>query len=197
MASYLGGDFLPESYVNLFGGQRFNGFYFGAGASIPLPIIPNFELDMSPIASFAMGINGGIDVRVGANFGSNSVYTAGFNVFLDAFFGGGASMGVACVYGRIGLLLSVGMDGTFYSSGDYEIVGNADMMLSGLVRAGGGACSMSDQCASVTCLYCEIDATLEFGLEGRFTPNSSNFRIVSRVGQQPSKNVYEPPPSNE
>lgn len=197
MASYLGGDFLPETYVNLFGGQRFNGFYFGAGASIPLPIIPNFELDMSPIASFAMGINGGIDVRVGANFGSNSVYTAGFDVFLDAFFGGGASMGVACVYGRIGLLLSVGMDGTFYSSGDYEIVGNADMMLSGLVRAGGGACSMSDQCASVTCLYCEVDATLEFGLEGRFTPNSSNFRIISRVGQQPSKNVYEPPPSNE
>jgi hypothetical protein len=197
MAAQLGGDFLPNSYVNLFGGQRFNGFYFGAGASIPLPIIPNFELDMSPVANFAMGLNGGIDVRVGANFGSNSVYTAGFDVFLDAFFGGGASAGVLCVYGRIGLMISVGMDGTFYSSGNYEIEGSANLLLSGLVRAGGGGCSISDQCANLTCLHCEIDATLEFGLVGNFTQNSSNFRIVSNVGEQPAKNVYEPPPSNE
>lgn len=194
VASHLGGDFLPVAYLNLFGGERFNGFYFGAGASIPLPIIPNFELDMMPVAYFGMGLNGGIDVRFGASFGSNNVYTTGFDVFLDAFFGGGANYGVLCVYGRIGLLFSTGYSGTFYSNGNFDVIVTGQMLLSGKVVAGAGGCSLDSNCENLTCLHCTVEATLEFGLEGLITQSSSDIRIVSRVGSQPEKTVYEPPP---
>ncbi len=191
----LGGNYLPVAYTRLFRGGPFNGFYFNAGASIPIPLIPSFELDLSPIAEFGMSVNMGADVRFGANFGAQDTYGVGFSVFLDAYFGGGANAGLLCVYGRIGAMIGVNMDGVFSTGGNYTITGSGDLALSGFLRVGGGACG-SPQCDDITCPSAEIGGTVQCGVRGTFTNSSTDFDIylVTDAGLG-EKSVHEPPPA--
>lgn len=186
------GDILPPTYRGLFGSGRFNGFYFNAGAQIPLPVIPNFSIDCSPVATLEMGCNGGIDVRFGANFGSGT-YGVGFDTYVDIYMAGGASAGVICAYGRIGLYLTVGLDGVFSTNGNYTITGTGAVQLEGNVTIGGGMCSVP--CNDVTCLHFNVGGTIGLGMQANISNSGSDFRFT--MGSNGTNSQRNDPPPQE
>jgi hypothetical protein len=186
------GDILPPTYRGLFGTGRFNGFYFNAGAQIPLPVIPNFSIDCSPVATLEMGCDGGIDVRFGANFGSGT-FGVGFDTYVDIYMAGGASAGVICAYGRIGLYLTVGLDGVFSTNGNYTITGNGGVQLAGNVTIGGGMCSVP--CNDVTCLHFNVGGTIDLGMQALITNSGSDFRFT--MGSNGTNSQRNDPPPQE
>lgn len=190
---YPSGDLLPPTYLGLFGSGRFNGFYFNAGAQIPLPVIPNFSIDCSPVATLEMGCDGGIDVRFGANFGSGT-FGVGFDTYVDLYMAGGASAGVICAYGRIGLYLTVGLDGVFSTNGNYTITGNGGVQLAGNVTVGGGMCSVP--CNDVTCLHFDVGGTIDLGLQANISNSGSDFRFTMGSNGTSSQRNDPPPQEN-
>ena len=189
---YTSGDLLPPTYLGLFGNGRFNGFYFNAGAQIPLPVIPNFSIDCSPVATLEMGCDGGIDVRFGANFGGGT-YGVGFDTYVDIYMAGGASAGVICAYGRIGLYLTVGLDGVFSTNGNYTITGNGGVQLAGNVTVGGGMCSVP--CNDVTCLHFNVGGTIGLGMQANISNSGSDFRFT--MGSNGTNSQRNDPPPQE
>lgn len=189
---YNSGDLLPPTYLGLFGSGRFNGFYFNAGAQIPLPVIPNFSIDCEPVATLEMGCDGGIDVRFGANFGSGT-YGVGFDTYVDLYMAGGASAGIICAYGRIGLYLTVGLDGVFQTNGNYVITGNGAVQLAGNVTVGGGMCSVP--CNDVTCLHFNVGGTIDLGMQANISNSGSDFRFT--MGSNGTNSQRNDPPPQE
>jgi hypothetical protein len=189
---YSSGNLLPPTYLGLFGSGRFNGFYFNAGAQIPLPVIPNFSIDCSPVATLEMGCDGGIDVRFGANFGSGT-YGVGFDTYVDIYMAGGASAGVICAYGRIGLYLTVGLDGLFSTNGNYTITGNGAVRLQGNVTVGGGMCSLP--CNDITCLHFNVGGTIDLGMQANISNSGSDFRFT--MGNNGTSSQRNDPPPQE
>lgn len=190
---YPSGNLLPPTYLGLFGSGRFNGFYFNAGAQIPLPVIPNFSIDCEPVATLEMGCDGGIDVRFGANFGSGT-YGVGFDTYVDIYMAGGASAGIICAYGRIGLYLTVGLDGVFQSNGNYTITGNGAVQLEGNVTVGGGMCSVP--CNDVTCLHFNVGGSIGLGMQAVISNSGSNFEFTMGSNGTSSQRNDPPPQEN-
>lgn len=188
-------DLFPPTYNGLFGSGRFNGFYFNAGAQIPLPVIPNFSIDCQPVVTLEMGCDGGIDVRFGANFGSGT-YGVGFDTFVDIYMGGGASAGIICAYGRIGLFLSVGLDGVFSTNGNYTITGTGNVELSGDVTVGGGLCSIENNCANTTCLHFKVGGTIGLGMQANISNSGSSFEFTMGSNGTSSQRNDPPPQEN-
>lgn len=186
-------DLFPPTYEGLFGTGEFNGFYFNAGAQIPLPVIPSFSIDCQPVVTLEMGCDGGIDVRFGANFGSGT-YGVGFDTFVDIYMGGGVNAGLICVYGRIGLFLSVGLDGVFQSNGNYTITGSGNVELSGNVTVGGGACT-SSYCNDFTCLHFSVGGSIGLGMLANISNSGSNFEFT--MGSNSTNNQRSDPPPQE
>jgi hypothetical protein len=187
------GTLLPPTYLDLFNSGRFNGFYFEAGAQIPLPVIPNFSIDCSPVATLEMGCDGGIDVRLGANFGSGA-FGVGFDTYVDLYMAGGASAGVICAYGRIGLYLTVGLDGVFQTNGNYSITGNGNVQLTGNVTIGGGMCSVP--CNDFSCLHFDVGGTIGLGMQANISNSGSDFRFTMGSDGTSSSRHDPPPPEN-
>ncbi|MCW5900713.1 MAG: hypothetical protein KIT10_15760 [Flavobacteriales bacterium] len=190
-AMYPSGDLLPPTYLGLFGSGRFNGFYFNAGAQIPWPMIPTFSIDLSPLASLEMGCEAGIDVRFGANFGSG-IYGVGFDTYVDIYMGGGGSIGVLCVHGRIGLYLTVGLDGVFQSNGNYNITGSGAVALTGDMTVGGGLCSIP--CDDDLCLHFTIGGTIGLGMQANISNSGSDF-VFTMGNNGTSTTQHDPPPT--
>ncbi|MBX2979491.1 MAG: hypothetical protein KF905_09365 [Flavobacteriales bacterium] len=187
------GQALPTAYTALFGSGRFNGFFLECGASIPFPLLPNFSIDCSPIAHVYFGVNMGADVRLGANFGSGT-YTVGFDTFMDAAIGGGASMGAFCLSGRIGVYFTIGMNGVFHTNGNWNVQANGNLDLTGSFNIGGGICSVP--CNDWTCLHVTVGGSVGMGLVGDFSNSGSDFRIIMGSDNTTSS-VHEPPPETE
>jgi hypothetical protein len=187
-------DLFPPTYEGLFGTGPFNGFYFNAGAQIPLPVIPSFSIDCQPVVTLEMGCDGGIDVRFGANFGSGT-FGVGFDTFVDIYMGGGVNAGLICAYGRIGLFLSVGLDGVFQSNGNYTITGSGNVELSGDVTVGGGACT-STYCNDFTCLHFSVGGTIGLGMQAVISNSGSNFEFTMGSNGTSSQRNDPPPQEN-
>lgn len=187
------GELLPPTYLGLFGSGPFNGFYFNVGAQIPLPVIPSFSIDCQPVATLEMGCDGGADVRFGSNFGSGS-FGVGFDTYVDLYMAGGGSAGVLCVYGRIGLYLTVGLDGVFHGNGSYHITGGGSVQLAGNVTVGGGFCSIP--CNDFSCLHFTVGGTIGLGMQADFSNSGSNFQFtMGSDGTNSSR--HDPPPDPE
>lgn len=189
----LGNDYLPVAYTGLFNGGAFNGFYFNAGASIPVPLIPSFEVDLSPIAMMGISVNMGADVRFGANFGATDTYSVGFSVFLDVYFRERVSWGLACMYGRIGVMVPLSFNGVFNSNGSYLVNAEGELILSGELRAGAGVC-INAKCDDLTCAHISVGGSMTCGMRGTITNNGANYEIYIRENNLDEPVNYEPPP---
>lgn len=187
------GELLPPTYLGLFGSGPFNGFYFNVGAQIPLPVIPSFSIDCQPVASLEMGCDGGADVRFGAHFGSGS-FGVGFDTYVDLYMAGGGSAGVLCVHGRIGLYLTVGLDGVFHGNGNYQITGGGSVQLAGDVTVGGGICSIP--CNDFSCLHFTVGGTIGLGMQANFSNSGSDFHFTMGTDGT-SSSRHDPPPDPE
>lgn len=184
----------PPTYNGLFGSGRFNGFYFEAGAQIPLPIIPSFEISLDPIMSVELGLDGGIDVRFGANFGSGT-FGVGFDTFVDLYLGGGTNGGYYCFAGRIGAYVTVGLDGVFNTNGQYNITGSGGVELTGSITVAGGACT-SITCDDGLCLHVKLSGSLSMGMQATFNNSGSDFRFTMSANNTTQVRNDPPPQEN-
>ena len=163
---------LPNGYLNM---DRLNGFFFEAAASIPVPGIPNFDINLGVIDA-ALEVNVGGDVRVGMSFGETNMYNMGLGVFVDARFKLGATALHVC--GGVNLHVRAGLDidGTYWSNGNYELEAIGFVRLTGTAYAGWGlACSAT--CEGICDMH-EVSGTVGLKAIGTVTHNGSNFRLV-------------------
>lgn len=162
---------LPKGYVQL---SALNGFFMEVGAEIPFPLIPNFDIDLV-VVSARLKVTIGGDVRFGINFGDSNSYTMGMSVFVNAEFGLGASVGIACAGVELMAKAGINMDGTYWTNGNYDLEVGGFISLTGRAYAGAGLACDSD-CDGL-CVSDEVSGTIRLDAIGRVTHNNSSFEL--------------------
>jgi len=125
---------LPAGYTNA---DDIRGFFIEGSANIPVPLVPNFDINLI-VVSAKLHINVGGDLRFGMNFSDLNMYNIGMGVFVDAEFGIGASAIVACFGVDLRVLAGVDFDGTYWSSNNFEIIASGYLTLQGSAYYGAG-----------------------------------------------------------
>ncbi len=167
---------LPKGYVQL---NALNGFFMEVGAEIPFPLIPNFDIDLG-VVSARLKVTIGGDVRFGINFGNSNSYTMGMSVFVNAEFGLGASVGLACAGVELKAKAGVNMDGTYWSNGNYSLEVSGYISLTGTAYAGFspvGLPSCDSDCDGA-CVKEEVSGTIRLDAVGLVTHTNSSFELA-------------------
>jgi hypothetical protein len=162
---------LPNGYLNM---PEVNGFFFEAGASIPFPGIPNFDIDLV-LVSAALEVNVGGDVRLAMGFGETNMYNMGLGVWVDARFKLATSTVVACAGVQLSVEAGVDIDGTYWSNGDYKLTAGGFIKLEGEVWKGGLVCDAD--CEGIACISDRMSGVVELVVKGTVTHNDSSFGI--------------------
>jgi hypothetical protein len=152
---------LPEIFPT-----AIKGYYFQGGASMPVPLVPNFDFNFGLVsAHFYVNIGG--DVRNKIEF-SNSNVTIGMgtSIFVDAGLGIGGSVVVACAGCSAKLLAMMNFDGQISTGGSWFVDGEAFLKLTGTTYKGWGVCD--SDCDGVLCDKSTKSASVEIGATGHF-----------------------------
>lgn len=166
---------LPLGYTKL---NALDGFFMEVGAEIPFPLIPNFDIDLG-VVSARLKVTIGGDVRLGINFGNSNSYSMGMSVFVNAEFGLGASVGLACAGVNLKAKAGVNMDGMYWSNGNYSMEVSGFISLTGTAYAGFspvGLPSCDSDCDGA-CVKEEVSGTIGLTAKGLVTHNNSNFEL--------------------
>jgi hypothetical protein len=166
----------PRGYTNM---QKVDGFFFEAGAEIPVPGVPNFDIDLG-LVDAALEVTVGGDVRLGIAFGDNTTYNMGMGIFVNAYFRLGVSVIHACAGVEVGVRAGVDADGNYSTNGDYSMQVTGYVLLEGRVYAGGGLVCTS-KCDGA-CVYDEAYGQIGFNAIGTITNNDSSFRLELSSG---------------
>ncbi|RYY54741.1 MAG: hypothetical protein EOO09_13205 [Chitinophagaceae bacterium] len=172
---------LPPGYVKM---NNINGFFLEAGAAIPFPGLPNFDIDLGLVEA-ELNVQVGGDVRVGMQFGDADMYNMGMGVFVKARF----SVGVSFIHFCGGVELSgkggVDMDGSYWSNGNYDLAITGFLSITGMAWGGGGlACDA--ECDGI-CGRTEVSGTVGLEATGQVKHNDSSFRIRFAANSFPPK----------
>lgn len=162
---------LPRGYAVL---NKLDGFFMEAGAEIPFPAIPNFDIDLV-VVSARLEVTVGGDVRLGMNFGEVNSHTMGMSVFVNAEFGLGASVVIACAGIDLKARAGINMDGTYFSNGGYELMVSGFIQVSGTAYAGGGLACDSD-CDGL-CVKTTASGSIGLAAIGTITHQNSSFEL--------------------
>lgn len=166
----------PRGYTNM---QKVDGFFFEAGAEIPVPGVPNFDINLG-LVDAALEVTVGGDVRLGIAFGDNTTYNMGMGIFVNAYFRLGVSVIHACAGVEVGVRAGVDADGNYSTNGDYSMQVTGYVLLEGRVYAGGGLVCTS-KCDGA-CVYDEAYGQIGFNAIGTITNNDSSFRLELSSG---------------
>ncbi|MBO9564556.1 MAG: carboxypeptidase regulatory-like domain-containing protein [Niastella sp.] len=166
----------PRGYTNM---QKVDGFFFEAGAEIPVPGVPNFDIDLG-LVDAALEVTVGGDVRLGIAFGDNTTYNMGMGIFVNAYFRLGVSVIHACAGVEVGVRAGVDADGNYSTNGNYSMQVTGYVLLEGRVYAGGGLVCTS-KCDGA-CVYDEAYGQIGFKAVGTITNNGSDFRLELSSG---------------
>lgn len=161
---------LPKGYQQM---NRLNGFFMEAGAEIPFPVIPNFDVDLV-VVSAKLEVTIGGDVRLGMNFGDVNAYTMGMSVFVNAEFGLGATIVVACAGVDLRARAGINMDGTYYSNDTFELDISGFINVSGSAYAGVGIC---DSDCDGPCIKSTASGSIGLAAIGKITNQNSSFEL--------------------
>lgn len=166
---------LPKGYTQL---NELNGFFMEVGAEIPFPLIPNFDIDLG-VVSARLKVTVGGDVRFGINFGDANSYTMGMSVFVNAEFGLGASVGIACAGVELKAKAGINMDGTYWSNGNYDLEVGGFIALTGRAYAGFSPVGLPtcDSDCDGACVMEEASGTIRLDAIGRVTHTNSSFEL--------------------
>ncbi|WP_276482611.1 carboxypeptidase-like regulatory domain-containing protein [Paraflavitalea pollutisoli] len=167
---------MPRGYTQL---QQLDGFFFEAGAEIPVPGVPNFDIDLG-LVDAALEVTVGGDVRLGINFGSTTTYNMGMGIFVNAYFRLGVSAIHACAGVEVGVRAGVDADGTYNTNGNYNLAVTGYIRLEGRVYAGGGLVCTS-KCEGA-CVMSEAYGSIGFNAVGTITQDDSSFRLEVSSG---------------
>jgi hypothetical protein len=162
---------LPPGFTRM---NRIQGFYLSAGAMIPMPGVPSFDLNVG-IARARLRVSIGGEVRVGLQFGNSNMYNLGLGVFLDAEIGVGASAVVYCqgvnIRGKVGL----DFDGTYWSNGNWAVDATGFFSLEGCAYFGGGLFCDAD--CDGACVSTEFCGSVLFTITGQLSNSGSNWSV--------------------
>ncbi|HET7152197.1 MAG TPA: hypothetical protein VFJ29_00385, partial [Candidatus Kapabacteria bacterium] len=151
-----------------------NGFYFEGEISVPV-IIPSVDIDLG-IISGHLWVNAGADIRMGMNFSDNgNSYYMGLDGFIDAGFGVGGSVVIACGGISVEVLADVGFDGLYKSDGTWSIDGNASLTLTGSAYCGWGVCD--SDCNGTFCDSHSASVSKTLGVHGHIGSDGESFNF--------------------
>jgi hypothetical protein len=151
-----------------------NGFYFEGEISVPV-IIPSVDIDLG-IISGHLFVNAGADIRMGMNFSDNgNSYYMGLDGFIDAGFGVGGSIVIACGGISVEVLADVGFDGLYNSNGTWSIDGNASITLTGTAYCGWGVCD--SDCNGTFCDSHSASISKTLGVHGHIGTDGESFNF--------------------
>jgi TANFOR domain-containing protein len=163
---------LPKGYLQI---DMLNGFFLEAGAEIPFPVIPNFDIDLV-VVSARLEVTIGGDVRLGVNFGNVNSYNMGMSVFVNAEFGLGASVLIACAGVEAKASAGINMDGTYYSNDTYLLEVGGFINITGSAYYGGGVGCDSD-CDGPLCDKSTASGSIGLAAIGTITHQNSSFEL--------------------
>ncbi len=125
---------MPTTYP-----ERLNGFYFNAGAALPIPTPGSFTANFAVVkVEFFTRVGG--DARMGMMFTSDgNTYTIGQGVFVEAWLEVAAGF-IACAEINLGASVGVDVSGEYSSNGEWWAEGIGWVEVTGSVEVGGGAC---------------------------------------------------------
>lgn len=143
--SYNGG--LPDAFAN-----DISGFYFDGKIEMPIPYVPNFEVDFVVVsAEFEAGITAGFQLGMNFTDALNTYYT-GLAADIHVHAGVGASVVFGCAGVALDAQVGLGLAGQYSSNGEWFIIGTFEASLSASAYAGVGlACD--SECDGL----CEMD----------------------------------------
>ncbi|MCY1312708.1 hypothetical protein D9M70_631520 [compost metagenome] len=103
----------------------------------------------------------------------------GMSVFVNAEFGLGASVGIACAGVELKAKAGVNMDGTYWSNGNYDLEVGGYIALTGRAYAGFSPIGLPtcDSDCDGACVMDEVSGTIRLDAIGRVTHNNSNFEL--------------------
>jgi len=148
----------PQEYNDL------KGFYFVGDASNFLGFqLPEFNVDLDPVAHASLSPVYGIALSLGMNFAQGSQFDIkGAGYFqVDASFGG--SIGIACAGGNMsGGANLYGIGSVNMSSKKWSITGGSDLFLKGSLYVGCGACD--SDCDGLFCFTHDFSGSLHYSV---------------------------------
>lgn len=163
---------LPAGYTNA---DDIRGFFIEGSANIPVPLVPNFDINLI-VVSAKLHINVGGDIRFGMNFSDVNMYNVGMGVFVDAEFGLGASVIVACVGVDLRVLVGVDFDGTYWSSNNFEIIATGYITLQGSAYYGVGL--YCDAECDGLCISDHASGSVGLIVQGKITNLEPDYEII-------------------
>jgi|GEM_PF-838374 len=162
---------LPKGYTDM---NQINGFFMEAGAQIPFPLLPNFDINLVVVRA-KLQVNVGGDVRLGVEFGNVDSYHMGMSVFVDAEFALGVSEVVACQGVELRALAGVNMDGIYRSDDTYLLQVSGFIRLTGSAYYGAGL--YCDAACDGLCISDTASGSVTIAAIGTVTNSSSSFEL--------------------
>ena len=151
------------------------GFYFEGKAEIPVPIIPQFDIDLVVISGKLSATMGG-DMRMGMDFSNGAEFGIGQSVFVDVELGVGGSILLACGGVEAGVHADVSADGKVnVSTGTWSAAGDASLTITGTAYCGEGICNSS--CSWSTCDKHTKSVNITAGARVSVGSEGSNYEV--------------------
>lgn len=161
----------PADYYDL------KGFYFVGDATNFLGYeLPNFNVDLDPVAHADLSATYGIALALGMNFANGAqldIKGAGYFRVHASF---GASIGLACMGGDMDAWVNLYGNGSVnFSSKKWTVNGGADLVMNGSLYVGGGACD--SDCDGWFCFTHSFSGSLHYSLV-KFNVGSDGFKLA-------------------
>jgi len=143
------------------------GFYMEGEAEasvLPMLGLPDVDIDLG-IVSARLRVIVGADMRLSMQFSKGTITIgAGMDNFVEADFGLGASVGLACASVDCSASLDIGYEGQVSSDYSWWAELTGDITLTGTAKAGGGGCD--SDCDGYFCVVESASVSKTFGIIG-------------------------------
>jgi hypothetical protein len=143
------------------------GFYMEGEAEasvLPMLGLPDVDIDLG-IVSARLRVIVGADMRLSMQFSKGTITIgAGMDNFVEADFGLGASVGLACASVDCSASLDIGFEGQVSSDYSWSAELTGDITLTGTAKVGGGGCD--SDCDGYFCFVESASVSKTFGIIG-------------------------------
>lgn len=160
---------LPPIFPN-----QVKGFYIEGKAEIPVPIIPQFDIDLG-VVSGKLSATIGADMRVSMNFSDGLTLGIGQSVFANVTAGVGGSIGIACGGLEASVTADVSVDGQISTSGNWFVDGSAMLILKGSAYWGWGVCD--SDCDGTFCDSSSDSITKTLGIRVHMGSDAKKYEL--------------------
>lgn len=164
---------LPKTFA-----YKISGFYISGMAKVPIPYIPDVNIDLVIIKG-EFSVTAGASFSLGMNFTDNgNTYYTGMAVFVSAHAGVGGWVVVACANVSFGAKVEVSLEGEYKSDGSWYVEGGPTITMSGSVHVGWGICD--SDCTGKLCDDHSWSGSKSLGASLHMGSDYNKFQFVSK-----------------